>query len=73
MCIRDRFPADVADPGALATKEAVEALSGLDIQYYALVDLQGFQTMIDAVGGIDVNNKVREHVGGGSSPIYYYI
>ncbi|MCB1254971.1 MAG: LCP family protein [Austwickia sp.] len=70
---KDQFPADVADPGALATKEAVEALSGLDIQYYALVDLQGFQTMIDAVGGIDVINKVRVPVGGGSSPIYYYI
>lgn len=70
---KDQFGPDVADPGALATKEAVEALSGLDIEYYALVDLQGFQTMVDAVGGIDVVTKTRVPVGGGSSPVYEYI
>lgn len=70
---KDRFPTDVPDPGALATKEAVEALSGLDIQYYALIDLEGFQAVIDAVGGIDVITKTRVPIGGGSSPIYSYI
>lgn len=69
----EQFPPGTADPGALATKEAVEALSGLDIQYYALVDLQGFETMIDAVGGIDLITKTRVPVGGGSAPIHYYI
>ncbi|MEP7159905.1 MAG: LCP family protein [Dermatophilaceae bacterium] len=70
---KDRFPHDVQDPGALATVEAVEALSGLDIQYYALIDLQGFQTMVDAVGGLDVIVKKPTPVGGGSSPVYEYI
>jgi LCP family protein required for cell wall assembly len=70
---KDQFPPDTRDPGALATKEAVEALSGLDIQYTALVDLAGFQTMIDAVGGIDLITHTRVPVGGGSSPIHYYI
>lgn len=70
---RDQFPADVQDPGALATKEAVEALSGLDIQYYGLVNLKGFQRFIDAVGGIDVDVKKRTPIGGGTSPITGWI
>ena len=47
---RDQFPAGTESPGVLATREAVEALSGLDIQYYVLVDLKGFRKMVDAVG-----------------------
>ncbi len=70
---RDRFPPDVKDPGALATKEAVEALSGLDIQYYVLVDLRGFQRLIDALGGIEITVKKRTPVGGGTSPITGWI
>ncbi len=70
---KDQFPADVQDPGALATKEAVEALSGLDIQYYGLVNLKGFQRFIDAVGGIDVEVGKRTPIGGGTSPITGWI
>jgi len=68
-----KFPADVANPGVEATREAVEALSGLDIQYYVLVDLQGFQKLVDAVGGLTIDVKKRTPVGGGTSPIKYYI
>ena len=46
----DQFPEGTADPGVLATTEAVEALSGLDVQYHVLVDLKGFSGLIDAVG-----------------------
>lgn len=70
---RAQFPADVADPGALATKEAVESLSGLDIQYYGLVDLKGFQRFVDAVGGLDIDVKKRTPIGGGTSPIKGWI
>lgn len=70
---KDQFPADVKDPGALATKEAVEALSGLDIQYYGMVDLRGFQRFIDAVGGIEIDVKTRVPIGGGTSPVRGYI
>jgi len=70
---RDQFPADVEDPGILATREAVEALSGLDIHYYVLVDLGGFQNLIDALGGLDVTVMRRTPIGGGTSPIKGYI
>ncbi|HET7476237.1 MAG TPA: LCP family protein [Dermatophilaceae bacterium] len=68
-----KFPATVKNPGVEATKEAVEALSGLDIQYYVLIDLKGFQKLIDAMGGLTVDVKKRTPVGGGGSPVRYYI
>ncbi|MFW6598655.1 LCP family protein [Propionibacteriaceae bacterium Y2011] len=63
----------VADPGAQATKEAVEHLTGLKINYYAMVDLQGFESLIDAVGGINLDITKRVPIGGGSSPITGWI
>jgi LCP family protein required for cell wall assembly len=68
-----KFPAGTQSPGVLATREAVEALSGLDIQYYVMVDLQGFRKMVDAVGGLDVTVKHRTPIGGGTSPIVGWI
>jgi LCP family protein required for cell wall assembly len=41
--------------GANAAKEIFGYLLGIDIDYFALVDLEGFVTMVDAVGGIDIN------------------
>ncbi len=70
---RAKFPPGTTNPGVLATREAVEALSGLDIQYYVMVDLRGFKKMVDAVGGLDVNVKYRTPIGGGTSPIVGWI
>jgi LCP family protein required for cell wall assembly len=68
-----KFPAGTQSPGVLATREAVEALSGLAIQYYVMVDLQGFKKMVDAVGGLDINVKYRTPIGGGTSRITGWI
>ena len=38
---RDQFPAGTESPGVLATREAIEAVSGLDVHYYVMVDLRG--------------------------------
>jgi LCP family protein required for cell wall assembly len=67
------FPPGTQNPGVLATREAIEALSGLDIQYYVMVDLQGFKKMVDAVGGLDVTVKHRTPIGGGTSAIVGWI
>jgi LCP family protein required for cell wall assembly len=67
------FPPGTADPGLVATREAVEALSGLKIQYYVMVDLNGFKKMVDAVGGLDVTVRYRTPIGGGTSPIVGWI
>lgn len=70
---RAAFPPGTTNPGVLATREAVEALSGIDIQYYVMVDLRGFKKMVDAVGGLDINVKYRTPIGGGTSPIVGWI
>ncbi|PKW27233.1 LytR family transcriptional attenuator [Phycicoccus duodecadis] len=67
------FPAGTQDPGLVATTEAVESLSGLDIQYYVLVDLRGFSSIINAVGGLDITVQRRTPIGGNGSPISGYI
>jgi LCP family protein required for cell wall assembly len=70
---RAKFPPGTTNPGVLATREAVEALSGIDIQYYVMIDLRGFKKMVDAVGGLDITVKYRTPIGGGTSPIVGWI
>lgn len=41
--------------GAEGLKRAVEEIVGVPIDYYAVVDIEIFQDLVDAVGGVDVN------------------
>jgi LCP family protein required for cell wall assembly len=52
-------------PGVEAMRDAVEGVLGLKLQYYVLVDMQGFKDLINALGGIDVH--VEERVPYGSN------
>jgi LCP family protein required for cell wall assembly len=47
------------DPGATALKRALTRLLGVRITYYALVDLDGFVDVIDALGGVRIHVKER--------------
>jgi LCP family protein required for cell wall assembly len=51
------------NPGADAMKLAAEGVTGLQVDYYVLVNLKGFQQLVDALGGIDINVKERIPVG----------
>ncbi|MGH8774751.1 MAG: LCP family protein [Jiangellaceae bacterium] len=53
------------NPGADANKWAVEGALGIDVDYYVLVDLQGFQTIVDALGGITIDVQEDIPIGGG--------
>ncbi|MPZ60759.1 MAG: LytR family transcriptional regulator [Propionibacteriales bacterium] len=68
-----RFPDDVGDVGAWATKRAVEEITGLKINYYAMVDLRGFQKLVDAVGGVTLAVPERIPIGGVGAPITGWI
>jgi len=57
------FPGD-PDPGLTATRQAVEAITGLPINYYALVNLKGFEELIDAVGGVTIRVPEDIPIGG---------
>jgi LCP family protein required for cell wall assembly len=47
------------DPGATALKQTVSRLLGLRVDYYALVDLDGFRDIVDALGGVRIHVKER--------------
>ncbi|MEG9226661.1 LCP family protein [Aeromicrobium sp. Sec7.5] len=50
---------DTADPGLLATTQAVQEITGLTISYHASINMEGFSRLIDAVGGVTVDVKQR--------------
>ncbi len=50
-------PKDFKAGGMRTLENAVGALLGIPIHYYATVDLAGFAKMVDAVGGVDINVK----------------
>ena len=52
-------PKDFPAGGMRTLENAVGALLGIPIHYYATVDLAGFAKMVDAVGGVDVDVKTR--------------
>jgi LCP family protein required for cell wall assembly len=61
--------------GFNALKAILGNLYGLDIQYYAEVNFEGFQQVIDTLGGVTVNVQMpvtddQFPVAGGSSRIY---
>ncbi len=61
------------DPGLGATMGAVEEVTGLKLNYYAMVNLRGFSKLVDAVGGVTINVKERTAIGGIGAPIRGYI
>ncbi|NYH87929.1 LCP family protein [Actinopolymorpha rutila] len=52
------------NPGADATKLAVGQALGLKLDYYVLINLQGFEQLVNALGGITVNINERVAIGG---------
>ncbi len=57
------FPG-VRDPGAEAVKQAVSATLGVPVHYYVLVNLEGFQQIVDALGGVTIRIDRRVPIGG---------
>jgi LCP family protein required for cell wall assembly len=41
-------------PGIEAMRDSVEAITGLPIQFFVLIDMKGFSRLIDALGGVDI-------------------
>ncbi len=63
----DLYPdaaANGSKPGWEATRDAVEAITGLHIQYLVTVDMAGFAQLIDALGGVTINVEERLPIGG---------
>lgn len=65
--------AEYDDPGVEATIEGVEGITGLEINYHAIVNLKGFRNLVDAVGGVRMNVRDRIPIGGVGAPVTGYI
>ena len=61
------------NPGIDATKMAIEGITGLKINYWAMVNLQGFKDLVDAVGGVTLTVRDRIPVGGLGSDVTGYL
>ncbi|AJM78024.1 LCP family protein [Rathayibacter toxicus] len=57
-----------SEPGIEATRDAVEGILGLPIQYYALIDMEGFAQLINALGGIDIDYVANKPLPLGGLP-----
>jgi LCP family protein required for cell wall assembly len=58
----DLYPNAVAEgssPGIEAMKDAAEGVTGLKIQYFVLIDMQGLSDLIDSLGGVDIDVTER--------------
>lgn len=64
---RDAYP-NSTYPGGEALKEGIGEALGLDIDYFLMIDIDGIQNLIDAVGGITVNINKRLPIGGSHNP-----
>ncbi|HEX6196529.1 MAG TPA: LCP family protein [Jiangellaceae bacterium] len=52
--LNDAFP-NSDNPRADATKEAVEGTLGIPVDYYVLANLDGFEQIVDAMGGVTID------------------
>ncbi|MCX6486350.1 MAG: LCP family protein [Rhodoluna sp.] len=50
--------------GVEATKDAVEGVTGLKISSYVMVEMHAVTKLVDALGGVRLNVKVRLPIGG---------
>jgi polyisoprenyl-teichoic acid--peptidoglycan teichoic acid transferase len=64
---------DSETPGIDATVSAIEGITGLRINYWAMVNMRGFRRLVDAFGGVTLDVRQRIPVGGLGSDVTGYI
>jgi LCP family protein required for cell wall assembly len=71
---KNLFPG-VKYPGVEATRGVIEETLGLKINYWAMIDLKGFEKLIDAVGGITLEVGKKVPIGSlhGKKGVYGWI
>jgi LCP family protein required for cell wall assembly len=46
--------ANGSTPGIEATRDAVSGVTGLDLQFSVVIDMQGFASLVDSLGGVEI-------------------
>lgn len=60
-------------PGIEAMRDVVEGVTGLPVQYTALIDMAGFEVLVDAVGGVEIDVAAPVEVGTNGRPVEFVI
>ncbi|GAB96870.1 LCP family protein required for cell wall assembly [Kineosphaera limosa] len=60
---KDLYPGDPM-PGITALNEAVTGVTGLTPDYDVVVNMAGFSSLVDAMGGVDITVRDRVPIGG---------
>nr|WP_227412168.1 LCP family protein [Cryobacterium sp. BB736] len=60
--------ANGSSPGIEAMRDAVGGVLNLDVQFYALIDMEGFSQLIDSLGGVTINVPARTPIGPITAP-----
>lgn len=64
----DLYP-QAEDPGAEATMDAVSGVLGITVENYLLIDMSGFEQLVDALGGITIDVGGYVPIGGGTNEL----
>ncbi|WP_026373602.1 LCP family protein [Agrococcus lahaulensis] len=65
--------ANGSTPGIEATRDAVEGVTGLEIQFFVLVDMSGFEKLVDALGGLELEVTERVPIAIEGGPVEEWI
>ena len=57
-----------SNAGIEATRDAVAGVTGLTLQYFVLIDMQGFAQLIDSLGGVTIDVPQRTALGAITAP-----
>ena len=60
---KDLFPGDPT-PGLTTLKAVIGEITGVKLDYSTIIDLAGFQSLVDAMGGVTVNVTERLPING---------
>lgn len=64
---------DSENPGIDATVSAIEGITDLDINYWVMVNMRGFERLVNAFGGVTLTVRQRIPVGGLGKDVTGYI
>jgi LCP family protein required for cell wall assembly len=59
-----QYYSNFKNPGLRATEDAVEGVTGLKVDTYVMLNLNGFKDFVDALGGVTVDVHKRLPIGG---------
>jgi LCP family protein required for cell wall assembly len=54
--------ANGSSPGVEATRDAVAGVTGLTLQYFVVIDMQGFADLVDSLGGVTIDVPARTNI-----------